>query len=420
MKQACLILAALVGLGSTSVAQAPDWTRWGGPHGNFKTDGKGLATSWPASGPPRLWSRELGDGYSSLLVEKDRLYTMYRRGAQDVVIAMSATTGKTLWEYAYDAPFTDEYVLEQGPGPRATPLLAGDFLFAIGATGKLHCLDKKTGKVMWSHGLFTELKGFVRARGYTCSPVAYKNSVICLVGAAGGSVIAFNQKDGSIIWKRHDYKLAYASPILINVDGQDQFVAYMLEEVIGLDPNDGRLLWSYPHKNSQGVNVSTPVWGDDNLLFFSSAYDGGSCVIKLTRAGEKTAVQEVWSHRLMRMHFGTAVRVGDAIYGSSGDFGPTPLTALDIKTGQLLWRDRNLAKAALLYVGDRFIAIDEDGHLISASLTPAGLQVHARVEMLKSNAWTPPTLVGTTLYLRDRRSVMALDLKAPQPTGQKP
>jgi outer membrane protein assembly factor BamB len=399
------------GQAGTAVAQSSAWTQWGGPHGNFKTEAKGLATSWPETGPPRLWSRELGDGYSSILVEKDQLYTMYRKGEQDVVIAMSAASGKTTWEFAYDAPFTDQYVLAQGPGPRATPLLAGDFLYAVGATGKFHCLNKKTGKLVWSHDLFTELKGFVRARGYTCSPIAYKNTVILLVGAAGGSVMAFNQKTGAIVWKRHDYKLAYASPILINVSGQDQLVAYMLEELIGVDPNDGTLLWRYPHKNSEGVNASTPVWGDDNLLFCSSAYDGGSAVIKLTRTSDKTSVQEVWSHRVMRMHFGNVIRVGDTLYGSSGDMGPTPLTALDVKTGQLLWRDRSLAKSALVYADDRFIAIDEDGNLIMATLTPSGVKLHAKVELLKNNAWTPPTLVGTTLYVRDRKSIMALDLK---------
>jgi outer membrane protein assembly factor BamB len=411
MKNLCFLVALFVWIALPAFAQTQDWTQWGGPQGNFKADAKGLASSWPEGGPPKLWSRDLGDGYSSILVENDSLYTMYRKGEQDVVIALSATTGKTLWEFAYPAPFTNEYVLEQGPGPRATPLIVGDLLFAVGATGKFHCLDKKTGKVVWSHDLFTELKGFVRARGYTCSPLAYKNTVICLVGAAGGSVMAFNQKDGAIVWKKHDFKLGYASPTLINVNGQDQLVAYMLEELIGVDPNNGELLWSYPHKNSQGVNASTPVWGDDNLLFCSSAYDGGSLVIKITKSGNKTTVQEVWAHRLMRMHFSNVIRVGDTLYGTSGDFGPTPLTALDAKTGQLLWRDRTLAKSALLYADGRLIALDEDGNLSMAVPTQSGLKLLAKVELLKSNAWTPPSLVGTKLYVRDRKTIMALDLK---------
>ena len=398
-------------LSSAALAQTSDWTQWGGPNGNFKIEAKGLATSWPETGPRRLWSRDLGDGYSSITVEKGTLYTMYRRGEQDVVIAMSAANGKTLWEYAYDAPFTKDYVLEQGPGPRATPIIAGDLLFTVGASSKFHGLDKKTGKVKWSYDLYNDLKGYHRARGYTITPVAYKNTLIVPVGAAGGSIMAFNQIDGSIVWKKHDFKLSYASPILIKVDGQDQLVAFMHEGPLGIDPNNGDLLWSHPFKNSQSVNASTPVWGDGNLLFCSSAYDGGSLVLKLTRSGDKTTAQEVWSHKLMRMHFSNVIRLGDTIYGTSGDFGPTPLTALDVKTGQVLWRDRNLAKAELLYAGDRFIALDEDGQLIMATPTPTGLKMLAKFDLLEHNAWTPPTLVGTTLYIRDRKTIMALDLK---------
>jgi outer membrane protein assembly factor BamB len=398
-------------ISSAALAQTSDWTQWGGPNGNFKIEAKGLASSWPETGPRRLWSRDLGDGYSSITVEKGTLYTMYRRGEQDVVIAMAAANGKTLWEYAYDAPFTRDYVLEQGPGPRATPIIAGDLLFTVGASSKFHGLDKKTGKVKWSYDLYKDLKGYHRARGYTITPVVYKNTLIVPVGAEGGSIMAFNQIDGSIVWKKHDFKLSYASPILIKVDGQDQLVAFMHEGPLGIDPNTGDLLWSYPFKNSQSVNASTPVWGDGNLLFCSSAYDGGSLVLKLTRSGDKTTAQEVWSHKLMRMHFSNVIRLGDTIYGTSGDFGPTPLTALDVKTGQVLWRDRNLAKAELLYAGDRFIALDEDGQLIMATPTPTGLKMLAKVDLLEHNAWTPPTLVGTTLYIRDRKTIMALDLK---------
>jgi outer membrane protein assembly factor BamB len=413
--QLLLSIGRMVGLillvAGSAMGQTSDWTHWGGPNGNFKIEVKGLAASWPEAGPRRLWSRELGDGYSSILANKDSLYTMYRRGNQDVVIALSATTGKTLWEYAYDAPFTNQYVLDEGPGPRATPLIVGDLLFTVGATSKFHCLDKKTGKVRWSYDLYNDLKGFHRPRGYSCSPIAYKDTVIMTVGAAGGAIMAFNQKDGAIVWRKHDFKLSYASPTLIKVDGQDQLVAYLNEGPVGVDPNNGDLLWSYPHENSQGVNASTPVWGNDNLLFCSSAYDGGSLVLQLTKTGDKTTVQKVWSHRLMRMHFTNVIRLGDTVYGTSGDFGPTPFTAVDVQTGQILWRDRNLAKAALIYAGDRFIAIDEDGHLIMATLTETGLKINAKVELLETNAWTPPTLVGTTLYVRDRHSIMALDLQ---------
>jgi outer membrane protein assembly factor BamB len=268
--------------------QTTDWTQWGGAHRNFKSDVTGLAATWPATGPRRLWSRELGDGYSAIAVEGGQLYTMYRNGEQDTVVAMEAATGKTVWEYSYAAPFTKQYELEQGPGPRAMPLVVGNGVYTAGATGKLHCLDKRNGKVIWSHDLVAEFNATVRARGYSCSPIAYKDTVIMMVGGAGHAIVAFNQKDGKVAWKKQDFENSYSSPLLIKVDGQDQLVAFMSGEIVGVDPNNGDLLWSTPHPTDSGVNVTMPVWGEDNLLFCSSAYDGGSRVLKLTRNGNKT------------------------------------------------------------------------------------------------------------------------------------
>ena len=404
------IAALLLLISSTANGQSTEWRQWGGPQRNFKSDAKGLAESWPATGPRRLWSRDLGDGYSAIVVDDGKLFTMYRKGDQDVVIALEAATGKTLWEYSYDAPFAKEYELEQGPGPRATPLVVGDQVFAVGATGKLHCLNKQTGRMVWGHDLLAEFKGTVRVRGYSCSPIAYKNTVIMMVGGTGHAIMAFNQKDGSVAWQKQDFKNSPSSPLLINIDGQDQLVAFMFDEVVGVDPNNGDLLWSHPHKTDSGLNISMPVWGEGNLLFCSSAYDGGSRVIKLTRAGGKTTAQEVWFNRLFRVHYGNVIRVGDYVYGSSGDFGPAPFTAVNINTGQIMWRNRSLSRATLISADGRFIILDEDGNLALATPSPEGLKVHSKVELLTNNAWTVPTLVGTKLYVRDRKIIMALDL----------
>ncbi|HEX7173803.1 MAG TPA: PQQ-binding-like beta-propeller repeat protein [Pyrinomonadaceae bacterium] len=406
------VLCLLFACAASASAQANDWPQWGGPQRNFVSGAKGLAAAWPEGGPRRLWSRELGEGYSAIAAEGERLYTMYRRGAQDVVVALDAATGKTVWEYAYDAPFSADYSMENGPGPHATPTIAGERVFTAGPTGKLHALDKKTGKLLWSHDLMSEYKGTIRVNGYACSPLVYRDTVIMQVGGAGNSLMAFRQKDGGVAWKRHDFKNSPSSPLVINVDGQDQLVAFMYDEVVGVEPQTGELLWSHPHKTEFGLNVSTPVWGEGNLLFISSSYGGGSRGLRLTRGREgKTAVEEVWAHALMRVHYGNAVRLGDFVYASSGDFGTAPFTALNVRTGKIVWRDRTLARASLLAADGRLILLDEDGHLILATPTPEGLKVHSKAELLKSNAWTAPTLAGTRLYVRDRKNVLALDLK---------
>lgn len=404
-----VICAMLLLIVVTPAPASTDWLQWGGPTRNFKTDSKGLAASWPQSGPRRLWSRPLGEGHSTILVEGSKLYTMYNRGAQDVVISMDAATGKTLWEYAYETSSAGMNY-EYGKGPHATPLIVGDLIFTAGSTGKMLCLNKNTGRVLWSHELWDQLKGTKDDRGYSPSPIAYKDTVIMTVGGAGQALIAFNQKDGRIVWKKHDFMTSPSSHLLINVDGQDQLVAFLGKQIIGVDPANGQLLWSHTHETEWGLNISTPVWGEDNLLFFSSAYNGGSRVLKLTRAGAKTTATEVWFHRRLRVHHGTIIRIGDLVYGSSGDFGPTFLSAVDVKTGNIVWQERNFPKANIVHADGKFIILDEDGNLTLATVTAEGLKVLSKAAVLQNVAWTAPTLAGTKLYVRDRRNIMAFDL----------
>ena len=136
-------------------AKPPAWTQWGGPHRNFQTEATGLKETWPASGPNVIWKRSIGEGYSSPSVENDVLYTMYGRARQEVVLAASATDGKTLWEYTTPMTFQSD-APEQGNGPYSTPLIVGDRLFTTGVAGRLQCFDKKTGKMLWTQQLWTD------------------------------------------------------------------------------------------------------------------------------------------------------------------------------------------------------------------------------------------------------------------------
>jgi len=406
----CLLLGLFMLLSTTALAQTQEWPQWGGPQRNFKSDAKGLATSWPSTGPRKLWSRDLGDGYSSIIVDGGKLYTMYRQGEQDIVIALDAKAGKTIWEHKSDAPHLPRQQMENGPGPHSTPLIVGDRLFAIGVTGKFYCLNKQTGAVIWFHDLWQEYNGTKLNRGYSCSPIAWKQTVIVTVGGVGHTLMAFNQKDGTVAWSKNDYSSAHPSPILINVDGQDQLIFLMQQEVGGFDPNNGQELWRHPHPTQYGLNISTPVWSEGNLLFLSSAYTGGSRVLQLAQKDGKTTVNELWFNNRMRIHIGTAIRVGDYMYGSSGDFGPAFLTAVEIKTGKVMWQDRSLSRAGLVHADGKLILLDEDGQLALAAVSPEGLKILAKASLLKNNAWTVPTLVGTKLYVRDRKTIMALEL----------
>lgn len=387
------------------------WPQWGGPSRNFVVDAPALATTWPEGGPRRLWQRPLGDGFSTIVTDGATLYTLYHQERDDVAVALDAASGSTKWETRYAAPFRELCSQQLGPAPRSAPLITGDRLVTISAGGLVNAFDRSTGRILWSHDLFAADRAALRACGYSSSPLAYKNLIITTAGGKSTGVIALEAATGAVAWRSQDFQNGYSSPLLIDLDGRPELIVFTFAEVAGLSPDTGALEWSHPHPVDQGVNVATPVWGKDHLLFVSSAYNGGSRVLRLTRADGAVKAEEVWANKRVRVHFGNAVRFGTRIYASNGDFGSAPLAAVDVATGNTVWRDRAVARATLVGADGKLIILDEDGNLAIATPGETGLIVHAKAAVLDAQSWTAPTLCGTTLYIRDRKNIMALDLR---------
>ena len=410
------------------------WLQWGGPNRNFIVNSTGLADKWPEAGPPVIWSRPLGTGHSAILVDGGQLFTMYRAGngrakqgpwdAEEAVIAMDAATGKTLWEHKYPSRRED---FGFGAGPHSTPLIVGDRLFTIGTQKQMFAFDKKSGKVLWSRDFIKDFNSHellirpVVKTGYGCSPIAYRDTIICSVGGPGQSVMAFRQSDGAVVWKSGDFLTSEAPPIMINVGGRDQLVVFGGGTVNGMDPANGKLLWSHVHDPGNDLNCGTPLFGPDNILFVSSAYRAGSRAIQLKPDNDVTYAEELWFTNRVRFMFLNAIRVGDFIYGTTGDFGPAFLTALNIKTGQAAWQHRGFGRASMVYADNpsagsgqgKAIIMDEDGDLALAKLAPEGVTILSEAKkVFDTTSWTVPTLVGRTLYARDREKVVALNLGA--------
>jgi outer membrane protein assembly factor BamB len=353
----------------------------------------------------------LGDGYAGIAVEGTTLYTAYRRERQEVIVAINANTGATIWEYAYDNPFQSAYSENISSGPRVMPQVIGDRLVTASATGKIHSIDKNKGRPIWSRDLYSEFGGTRLEFGYSCHALPYKDNLILLAGGQGNAAVSLRQKDGAVVWKSLSFTNAHSAPVLIEIDGQLQVVALMASEVIGFDPESGQLLWRHPHETQYGLAISTPLWLPGNLLFVSSAYDGGSRVLQLRLSGGKTEVKEVWANRRLQDHFGTVIRQGDYLYFSEGHNGPALMTCVNFHNGEIAWQRRGFAKAQLLAADGKLILLDEDGTLALVEATPKDLRTLAKTPLLESVSWTPPTLVGSKLYLRDRRRIMALELK---------
>ncbi len=435
-----LLLVCLAGPAASAAAE-PEvgaWPQWGGPSHDFTIPAVELAIAWPADGPEQLWRRELGDdGYSGIVAAGGRLFTMFRRGEDEVIVAIDAASGETVWEWSEAVPLdAEEMRLDYGLGPMSTPAIAGGKLVAVGALLDVRALDLDTGELAWSRDLMAEMGAPLMGRGYGASPLIWQDLIIITPGcdadeassgtgagdapletgaseeAADGAVIALESGTGELAWKSAEcFPAGYSSPILATVDGEQQVMVAMGAERAGFSPETGALRWHLTLGEDAVTTMSTQLWGEDQILYGSSAYADGSRGIKVAKQDDGSfAAEEIWYTRKMRVQHTTAVRVGDHVYGASGDFGPAFLVAVDVSTGELAFRQRGFAKANLLVAGDRLIILDEDGNLAVGTPSPEGIEIHLQAKVLDRLAWTVPTLLGTRLYVRDRHQMKAFEL----------
>lgn len=398
---------ALIGLAAPASAQ---WPQWGGKNRDFVADSKDIAAAWPEAGPKKNWSRPLGAGYSSIASVDDRLYTLYREGDDEIVVSLDAQSGNTVWEYRYAAPLPEGMDPQFGKGPNATPLVHGGKVYTFGIGGKLHCIDQKAGKTVWSHDVIAEYGAKTPEFGFSSSPLVYKESLILPVGGPGVGVIAFDAGSGAVQWKKHDFVNTYSSPIVIRFDGKDEIVLLAGSEAVGMAPATGEIEWRYPFETQYKTNIMTPLWGNDGILFISSAPEVGSRGLKLSRKDGTVNVEEVWTTRKLQVGHANAARVGSHIFACSGEESVFFMTAIDAATGQIAWRERGFGKSNVVHADGKLIILEENGSLALATATPEAFQLKSKCSLLKKSSWSPPTLVGQRLFVRDNETIMALDL----------
>ncbi len=423
----CIVASIGLFIGDPAFGQ---WSQWGGQNRDFRAKTQGLADEWPKDGPKRLWHKELGVGYSGIVVDDGLLYTMYRKTMttpEEYTVALDAKTGEQIWQHANSAAIIEKPDERWGgQGPNSTPLIVGDRLFAVGSRSVLHCFNKKTGEVLWSHDLAGEFNAPLdRHCGYCCSPIAYKDMIILAIDKErpeedshefrvprvetlgkmeGQTLAAFKQATGELVWKELDFKIGYSSPILIQFGGGDQLVFSTRGGLIGVDPNNGFLLWHHPVVGRE----MTPIWHKKRSLLFYTSHDGSTLglAVKLTEKDGQTVAKELWLKRKIRIGIPTPVRVGDFIFGATDQL----LMCVNMKTGKRQWARRGYPEASCVYGDGKLIVLDQNGRLTLATVTPEMFNVCSQCTITEKYSLTAPALVGRTLYVRDRKHIMALDV----------
>lgn len=411
-------------------ARADGWRQFGGPDGSFRTEGPPLAKAWPAAGPRLVWEREIGPGYSGVSIGDGIAVTQFLDGEEDVVIAMDAEDGTKLWTTRSAGRIRRENQTQFGKGPNATPLIFDGKVFALGYGGSFHALDLETGEKIWSKELVEEFGGEVLNFGSSASPIAVDGQVVVLVGGTRHAVAAFDPNRGTLTWASEPGGVSYATPVVLEIAGRRQLLYFSAEELIALDPTDGRRLWSYPVTNEYRNNATQPIWSpEDGILWVATQADGGTRGLRITAglspdsgtgsaaaddagASERFRVEELWFNNRIKIHFWNALRIGHHVYASIGGQAYV-LACVDIRTGEIVWKERGFSQANFVRSGDDTILLDENGELARVELSNAlegGLKVLSQVSLGDEVTWTAPTLVGTRLYVRDPKRIRVFDL----------
>jgi outer membrane protein assembly factor BamB len=351
---------------------------------------------------------------SGLAVADNRLVTLVQRDGKQWVVMLNAKSGKQEWQ----SEIGKRYKNSMGHGPRGTPTLVGEHVYAFSGEGILLALKLDDGKIIWRSDTVRQHEGKPADFGMACSPLVVGDHVIVTLGAPGASVVAYDRQTGKLAWKvDNDDPAGYSSPALIDVGGTRQTIVFTGNSALGLAPDSGDVLWRYPFVTEFECNIATPL-SHNGQVFLSAGENHGCVLLSLTRQGKTFDVKEVWESfgpgSVMRNEWQTSILLDGKLYGMDnvGGAGPvTHLSCVDITTGERLWRKRRFGKGNLIAADGKLFISTMEGELVVARATPEEYDELGRAKVIDSTRQAP-SLANGLLYLRDDREIVCLDVKA--------
>jgi outer membrane protein assembly factor BamB len=442
---ACLIVFAAPG-----AARAEDWPQWLGPQRDAVWREPGIAATIPPRGLPVKWRVPVKGGYSGPAVADGRVYlTDYDRRAGEVfnapndrtllegrerLLCLDAKTGELLWKHEYDCPYSISYAA----GPRCTPTVADGKVFVLGAEGNLTCLDAKTGAVVWSKDFKKDYAAPVPIWGFCGHPLIEGDLLICLVGGPGSVTVAFDKNTGAERWRALTAsESGYCPPTIIEAGGRRQLVIWDADNLNGLDPTTGAVLWSQPLKPMYGMSIMAPQVADTprgRVLFASGI---GRVAALYALAPDQPAARLLWRGEPKSAVYcanSTPFIAGDTLYGCDCDTGA--LTAVALADGRRLWetlapttggarRGKHgtafLVRQAAAVAGDpagttRTWIFSETGDLVLARLSPEKYEELGRMHVVDATnecfgrdvVWSHPAFAGGCIFVRNDRELVCV------------
>ncbi len=395
----------------SDVTGGEDWPQFRGPNRTGVSSETGLLAEWPEGGPPRQWLyEEAGLGYSGFSVVGDRLYTLGARGDHEYLITLDVASGSEVWAVEVG----DRYENSWGDGPRSTPTVDGENVYALAARGNLVAVRRRDGELLWSKSL-PDLGGSIPNWGYTESVLIDGDLVLCTPGGDQGTVAALDKFEGKVVWQSSAVTddAQYSSLVAGDHNGVRQLVQLSERRFFGVAAGDGRLLWSVPFPGSVAVVPTPIVWED--LVYATSGY-GAGC--KLVRLGSEFAADELYSNKIMKNHHGGVVLIDEHVYGYSDGRG---WTCQNFLNGNSVWNERRaLGKGSLTAAEGRLYCFEEgEGTVVLADASPNGWRERGRFQLdplstqraSSGGIWVHPVIANGRLYVRDQELLYCYDIR---------
>jgi outer membrane protein assembly factor BamB len=401
-----VLLLVAVGMPPNTRAQVrpsstQDYPQWRG----HQRDGNASAFAEPRSWPDNLtlrWRADVGPGYATPIIVGSVVYTHTRRDENEVMLALDATSGKTLWETAYPAPYKmNPATRNHGQGPKATPLYQEGKLFTLGISGIVSAFNASDGKLLWQKAAPSVDPMY----GTSVSPIGDPGVVVVHVGGHDqGALTAFDSNTGAVRWAWTGDGPAYASPIIVDLGGTRQLVTVTQKNIVSVAMADGRLLWQRPWVSRSTNNSITPILYGDTLIV--TGHELGVIALRPVRREGAWAAEVAWEQSEVAMFMSNPVLMRDTLYGlshkASGQF-----FALDAKTGKVLWlgTPREATNTAIVKAGELLFLLNDDAELIVAKSHQAGFEPLKRYTVATSATWAQPAISGNRIFIKDVSSL---------------
>lgn len=387
-----------------------DWPHWQGPDRTRISKETGLLKQWPAAGPRLLWSADnLGVGYGSLAIAGNRIYVQGARGSNSFLTALNRADGKEVWTKALGLIET-KMRSERGAGPRATPAIDGDRVYALTESGDLACL-KNNGDILWQRNILKEFGGTQLQWLVSESPVIDGPHLLVTPGGPEAGMVKLDKLTGKTVWaaKELSDQAAYSSITIADIQGVRTYLTFTAAAGVGVRASDGKLMFRYPNAANRTANVANAVYADSKV-FFASAYGTGGGLLNLTVKDGEVAATEAYFTREMKNHHGGMVLVDGYLYG----FNDLILTCLEFSTGKLMWRDRSVGKGSVTYADGHLYIQGENNLLGLAEATPAAYREKGRFEIPDKGlpSWAHPVISDGRLYVRNQDTLLVYDIRA--------